>query len=108
MTRRKPIKKTDSGEGITLDRAVALIAAHLGEVDEDKINSMSYVFFEDVLSEFGHKLHYDAVVNYAGNSFMEKSWDLIAGRHRGTLPPRTAAQGQDLDGAGHGGSRAGV
>lgn len=47
-------------------------------MDENQINAMSYVFFEDVLSELGHKLHYDAVVNYAGNSFMEKSWDLIA------------------------------
>lgn len=55
-----------------------MIAAHLGIADEDAINSMSFVFFEDVLDELGHKLHYDAVVNFAGNSFMEKSWDLIA------------------------------
>ena len=46
-------------------------------MDEAQINGMSYVFFEDVLSELGHKLNYDAIVNYAGNSFMEKSWDLI-------------------------------
>lgn len=38
---------------------------------------MSYVFFEDVLSEIGHKLIYDAIVNYAGNSFCDKSWDMI-------------------------------
>ena len=38
---------------------------------------MSYLFFEDVLSELGHKLTYDAIVNYAGNSFCEKSWDMI-------------------------------
>ena len=38
---------------------------------------MSYVFFEDVLAELGHKLIYDAIVNYAGNSFCEKSWDMI-------------------------------
>ena len=38
---------------------------------------MSYVFFEDVLEQLGHKLNYDAVVNYAGNSFVEKSWDMI-------------------------------
>lgn len=55
-----------------------MIAAHLGIADEDAINSMSFVFFESVLDELGHKLHYDAVVNFAGNSFMEKSWDLIA------------------------------
>lgn len=41
------------------------------------IGNMSYVFFEDVLEELGHKLTYDAVVNYAGNSFCEKSWDMI-------------------------------
>ena len=38
---------------------------------------MSYVFFNDVLAELGHKLNYDAIVNYAGNAFAEKSWDMI-------------------------------
>ncbi len=38
---------------------------------------MSYIFFESVLEELGRKLNYDAVVNYAGNSFCEKSWDMI-------------------------------
>lgn len=38
---------------------------------------MSYIFFEDVLSELGHKLSYDAIVNYAGNSFCKDSWDMI-------------------------------
>ena len=46
-------------------------------VDEEQINNMSYVLFESVLNELGHKLNYDAVVNYAGNSFVEKSWDMI-------------------------------
>lgn len=54
-----------------------MIATHLGVVDEEQINNMSYVFFEDVLEELGHKLSYDAVVNYAGNSFCEKSWEMI-------------------------------
>ena len=49
----------------------------MGIVDEEAINDMSMVFFEDVLSELGKKLNYDAVVNYAGNSFCEKSWDMI-------------------------------
>lgn len=38
---------------------------------------MAYIFFESILTELGHKLTYDAVVNYAGNSFCEKSWDMI-------------------------------
>lgn len=38
---------------------------------------MSYVFFNNVLEELGHKLSYDAIVNYAGNSFCDKSWDMI-------------------------------
>ena len=46
-------------------------------VDEEQINNMSWVFFEDILEELGRKLNYDAVVNYAGNSFCEKSWDMI-------------------------------
>lgn len=39
---------------------------------------MSFLFFEDVITELGHKLTYDAVVNYAGNSFCEKSWEMIS------------------------------
>lgn len=38
---------------------------------------MSMLFFESVLMELGKKLNYDAIVNYAGNSFCEKSWDMI-------------------------------
>ena len=54
-----------------------MIAAHLGVVDEERINDMSYVFFDDVLRESGYKLNYEAVANYAGNAFCEKSWDMI-------------------------------
>ena len=54
-----------------------MIAVHLGIVDEEQIDNMSYIFFEEVLEELGHKLTYDAIVNYAGNSFCEKSWDMI-------------------------------
>ena len=54
-----------------------MVATHLGVIDEDKINNMSYIFFEDILMELGHKLTYDAIVNYAGNGFCEKSWDMI-------------------------------
>lgn len=46
-------------------------------MDEEQINNMSYVFFNDVLEQLGHKLSYDAIVNYAGNSFCEKSWEMI-------------------------------
>lgn len=56
---------------------MALIATHLGIIDEEQINNMSYIFFEDVLAELGHKLTYDAIVNYAGNGFVEKSWEMI-------------------------------
>lgn len=38
---------------------------------------MSLLLFEDVLEELGKKLNYDAIVNYAGNSFCQKSWDMI-------------------------------
>ncbi len=39
---------------------------------------MSYIFFEDILKEIGYKLTYTAIVNYAGNGFCEKSWDMIS------------------------------
>jgi len=54
-----------------------MIAAHLGVIDEEKINDMSYIFFEDVLTELGYKLNFEAIANYAGNSFVEKSWEMI-------------------------------
>lgn len=38
---------------------------------------MSWVFFDDVMAELGHRLNYEAIVNYAGNAFCEKSWDMI-------------------------------
>mgnify|MGYP006867959715 CR=1 FL=1 len=54
-----------------------MLAAHLGVVDEECINNMAYVFFDDVLRELGYRLNYEAIVNYAGNSFCERSWDMI-------------------------------
>lgn len=56
---------------------MALVATHLGVIDEEQINNMSHLFFEDVLTELGHKLSYEAIVNYAGNSFCKDSWDMI-------------------------------
>ena len=55
-----------------------MLAAHLGVVDEKLIDEMSFLFFEDVLTELGYKLTYDAVVNYAGNAFAENSWEMIS------------------------------
>lgn len=46
-------------------------------IDEEALDNMSYIFFNDVLMELGHRLNYEAVVNYAGNSFCEKSWQMI-------------------------------
>ena len=53
------------------------MATHLGVIDEEKIDNMSYLFFDAILTELGRKLSYDAVVNYAGNSFCKDSWDMI-------------------------------
>lgn len=38
---------------------------------------MSYLFFETILEELGKKLNYEAVVNYAGNSFAKDAWKMI-------------------------------
>lgn len=70
-----------------------MIATHLGVVDEEQINNMSYILFEDVLNELGHKLSYEAVVNYAGNSFVEKSWDMIMDAN-----PMLAGDGKHVSG----------
>ena len=38
---------------------------------------MSYDWFRELLDVLGEFVNYDAVVNYAGNAFCEKSWDMI-------------------------------
>lgn len=38
---------------------------------------MSIPFFNSVLATLGKRVNYDAVVNYAGNSFAKDSWKLI-------------------------------
>lgn len=53
--------------------------------DESAVENMSWPFFEAVLEELGRKLNYDAVVNYAGNAFCEKSWDMIMENNPMTL-----------------------
>ena len=62
---------------MTIERGVTLVAVHLGIVDEEQINNMSLDFFENVLEELGRKLNYDAIVNFAGNSFCQDAWDMI-------------------------------
>lgn len=54
------------------------MAVYLGQVEEEKILAMSIPFFDGVLEALGYRLNYDAVVNYAGNSFCEKSWEMIS------------------------------
>lgn len=54
-----------------------MVALHLGIEDEERILNMSGVFFEQVMREIGYKLNYEAISNYAGNSFAENSWDMI-------------------------------
>lgn len=55
-----------------------MLAVHVGVLDEDVIWNMRYPFFNQCLIELGLKLNYAAVVNYAGNAFAEKSWDMIS------------------------------
>lgn len=59
----------------------------MGEADEDKIERMSYLFFQDVLEKLGKKLNYDAVVNYAGNAFAKDSWKMITESNPLTAKP---------------------
>lgn len=56
---------------------------------------MSFLFFEDVLEHLGKKLTYDAVVNYAGNSFCEKSWEMIS-EHNPMAASQSTSKGKKL------------
>lgn len=51
-----------------MDEAVAVIAAHLGIVNEEEINNMSIPFFNDVLAALGRRLNYESISNLYGNS----------------------------------------
>jgi len=47
---------------------------------------MSIPFFNNVLAMLGKRVNYDAVVNYAGNSFAKDSWKLIQDANPMTKP----------------------
>lgn len=38
---------------------------------------MSMTFFNSVLATLGKRVNYDAIINYAGNSFAKDSWKMI-------------------------------
>lgn len=61
-----------------MDEAVAVIAAHLGVVNEEQINDMSIPFFNDVLAALGRRLNYEAISNLYGNSFCKDSGKYVA------------------------------
>lgn len=56
---------------------------------------MSYNWFEDVLDVLGEVVNFKAIVNYAGNAFVEKSWDMILDSNpmlKGTIPSAAERQ----------------
>ena len=61
-----------------MEEAVAVIAAHLGVVNEEEINNMSIPFFNDVLAALGRRLNYESVSNLYGNSFCKDAGKYIS------------------------------
>lgn len=57
---------------------MAVVATHLGIVNEDDINNMSITFFNDVLSALGRKLNYESISNLYGNSFCKDATKYIS------------------------------
>lgn len=55
---------------------MVILMVHIGYT-EDQVDAMYYPTFQKVLGQLGRKLNYEAVVNYAGNSFVQKSWEMI-------------------------------
>lgn len=62
---------------MTIEEGVVLVATYLGVIDEEAINNMSFAFFDDILDCLNKRVMYDAIANYAGNSFAKDSWDMI-------------------------------
>ena len=60
-----------------MDEAAAAVAAHLGEVDENKINDMTYVWFNMVLEALGKRINYESISNIYGNSFAKDSAKIV-------------------------------
>ena len=54
------------------------MATHLGEVDEGKINEMSYIWFELILQALGKRLNFESIVNLLGNSFAKDAAKAVA------------------------------
>ena len=60
-----------------MDEAAAAVAAHLGEVDENKINNMAYIWFNSVLEALGKRINYESISNIYGNSFAKDSAKIV-------------------------------
>lgn len=54
------------------------MAAHLGEVDEGKIDNMAYIWFELILQALGKRLDFESVINLLGNSFAKDAAKAVA------------------------------
>lgn len=60
-----------------MDEAAAAVAAHLGVIEEERINNESYVWFNSVLEALGKRLNYESISNLYGNSFAKDSSKVI-------------------------------
>ena len=60
-----------------MDEAAAAVAAHLGVIEEDRINNESYVWFNMVLEALGKRLNYESISNLYGNSFAKDSSKIV-------------------------------
>lgn len=57
---------------------------------------MSIPFFNNVLAALGKRVNYDAVVNYAGNSFAKDSWKMIQEANPLTKPKKISSGFLDI------------
>ena len=62
---------------MSLDEAAAAVAAHLGIIEEEKINNESYIWFNLVLEALGKRLNYESISNLYGNSFAKDSSKIV-------------------------------
>ena len=79
-----------------MDEAAAAVAAHLGEVDENKINDMAYIWFNSVLEALGKRNNYESISNIYGNSFAKDSAKIVQAANpllKGDGRPNTGVMG---------------
>lgn len=72
------------------------VAAYLGCPHEEDVLNMSNLFFDGILDFIGRRLKYEAMANYAGNSYMKDAYKIIEDNY----PLKAISKAEESSGVG--------